>query len=42
MTITQRDDGLIALDFGAGGPFLTLSRAQWLALVREIRKAVAK
>jgi hypothetical protein len=38
MTITRRSDGNIALDWGDGGPFVTLTGPQWRALLTEIRK----
>jgi len=41
MTITERPDGLIALDF-PGGPFLTLTPEKYTELVKVIWKREAR
>ena len=40
MDVRKRPDGLIELDWhpGAGGPYITLTKAQWLMLLAEIKE----
>ena len=36
--ITARSDGLVAIDWEQGGPFITLTREQWLGLIASIKR----
>ena len=38
MTITKMANGLIAFDWGPGGPYITLTARQWAELKAEMRK----